>query len=43
MVFGIVVIIRSPADEEEDHGEHHKHHEDGAGVDIDGKDCQSCQ
>ena len=39
----IVVVVRSPADEEENHGEDQEDDEDGAGVDVDGEDGQTCQ
>ena len=43
IVFVIVVIVGPPCDEQEDHGENHEDDEDGAGVDVNGKDCQSIQ
>ena len=39
----IVVVVRSPADEEENHGENQEDDEDGAGVDVDGEDGETRQ
>ena len=39
----IVVVIRSPADEEENHWENEEDNEDGAGVDVDGEDGETRQ
>ena len=39
----IVVVVRSPADEEENHWENEEDDEDGAGVDVDGEDGETRQ
>ena len=43
VVLIIVAIVAPPGKEEKDHGEDNKHKEDGAGVDIDGNDCETRQ
>ena len=41
IVFVIIVVEGSPGDEDKDHGEDHEDDEDGAGVNIDGENCQA--
>ena len=41
IVFVIIVVEGSPGYEDKDHGEDHEDNEDGAGVNIDRKNCQA--
>ena len=41
IVFVIIVVEGSPGDEDKHHGEDHEDDEDGAGVNIDGENCQA--